>query len=145
MGMLGLLGLFFAMAIFRLILFVVTMFAAPPGLWLYPNLFEDVGFFDSFKPVWAWHEDELAIKKRKKEERQRKKARREAKGNEKAERKSGHKHAEVEEEVEEVEEAEEVGEEVGEGQDAHTSATDGSNGAQAVQHRNLKATVEEEE
>ena len=81
MGMLGLIGLFFAMAIVRLILFIITMFAAPPGLWLYPNLFEDVGFFDSFKPLWAWHEDELTIKKRKKEERQRKKAKREAKAN----------------------------------------------------------------
>lgn len=56
MGMLGLIGLFFAMAIVRLILFVITMFTVPPGLWLYPNLFEDVGFFDSFKPLWAWHE-----------------------------------------------------------------------------------------
>lgn len=56
MGMLGLIGLFFAMAIVRLILFIITMFAAPPGLWLYPNLFEDVGFFDSFRPVWAWQE-----------------------------------------------------------------------------------------
>jgi translocation protein SEC62 len=56
MGMLGLIGLFFAMAIFRLILFVITMFAVPPGLWLYPNLFEDVGFFDSFRPLWAWQE-----------------------------------------------------------------------------------------
>jgi translocation protein SEC62 len=56
MGMLGLVGLFFAMAIVRLILFIITIFAAPPGLWLYPNLFEDVGFFDSFRPVWAWQE-----------------------------------------------------------------------------------------
>jgi translocation protein SEC62 len=56
MGMLGLLGLFFVMAIFRMILFAVTMFTHSPGLWLYPNLFEDVGFFDSFRPVWAWHE-----------------------------------------------------------------------------------------
>ena len=56
MGMLGLIGLFFAMAIFRLVLFCVTLFAAPPGLWLYPNLFEDVGFFDSFRPVWGWQE-----------------------------------------------------------------------------------------
>jgi translocation protein SEC62 len=51
MGMLGLIGLFFAMSIFRLILFAVTVFAVPPGLWLYPNLFEDVGFFDSFRLV----------------------------------------------------------------------------------------------
>jgi hypothetical protein len=56
MGMLGLIGLFFAMAIVRLIIFVITIFAVPPGLWLYPNLFEDVGFFDSFRPVWAWQE-----------------------------------------------------------------------------------------
>jgi translocation protein SEC62 len=55
-GMMGLLGLFFAMSIFRLILFCITVFAAPPGLWLFPNLFEDVGFFDSFKPVWGWQE-----------------------------------------------------------------------------------------
>ncbi|EEH35181.1 translocation protein SEC62 [Paracoccidioides lutzii Pb01] len=55
-GIMGLLGLFFAMSIFRLILFCITFFAVPPGLWLYPNLFEDVGFFDSFRPVWGWQE-----------------------------------------------------------------------------------------
>lgn len=56
MGVLGLIGLFTLMSIFRLILFCVTYFAIPPGLWLYPNLFEDVGFFDSFKPFWGWQE-----------------------------------------------------------------------------------------
>jgi translocation protein SEC62 len=56
MGMLGLIGLFFAMAIVRLIIFIITMFAVPPGFWLYPNLFEDVGFFDSFRPWGAWQE-----------------------------------------------------------------------------------------
>lgn len=55
MGCLGLVGLFILMSIFRLILFVITTVAVPPGIWLYPNLFEDVGFFDSFRPVWAWH------------------------------------------------------------------------------------------
>lgn len=55
-GMMGLLGLFFAMSIFRLILFCVTVFVVPPGLWLFPNLFEDVGFIDSFKPLWGWQE-----------------------------------------------------------------------------------------
>ena len=79
MAMLGVLGLFFAMAIFRLILFLITMFTNPPGFWLYPNLFEDVGFFDSFRPVWAWHEDEKAVKKRKKMEREKKKAKKEGK------------------------------------------------------------------
>jgi len=56
MACLGLLGAFFAMAIVRLILFVITSFTHAPGFWLYPNLFEDVGFFDSFKPLWAWQE-----------------------------------------------------------------------------------------
>lgn len=58
-GLLGLLGLFFLMAIFRVILFCITYFAASPGLWLFPNLWEDVSFMDSFKPVWAWHEVSL--------------------------------------------------------------------------------------
>ncbi|OBT49960.1 hypothetical protein VE04_09548 [Pseudogymnoascus sp. 24MN13] len=64
MGMLGLIGLFFAMSIFRLILFGLTYFVAPPGLWLYPNLFEDVGFFDSFRPVWGWQEEKKKSKKK---------------------------------------------------------------------------------
>ena len=55
-GLLGLLGLFFLMAIFRVILFCITYFTTPPGLWLFPNLWEDVSFMDSFRPVWAWHE-----------------------------------------------------------------------------------------
>ena len=71
-GLMGLLGLFFAMAIFRLILFVFTFFLVPPGLWLYPNLFEDVGFFDSFRPLWGWHETKDDIKRKKKEKRERK-------------------------------------------------------------------------
>lgn len=80
-GMIGLLGLFFAMALFRLVLFCVTVFIVPPGLWLYPNLFEDVGFFDSFKPLWGWHEDKQAKK-------QARKAKKAAKA-EKAAKKSG--------------------------------------------------------
>jgi translocation protein SEC62 len=72
-GMMGLIGLFFAMSIFRLILFVITFFTVPPGLWLYPNLFEDVGFFDSFRPLWGWHETKEDLK-RKKQEKKAKKA-----------------------------------------------------------------------
>ncbi|KAL1992805.1 hypothetical protein VTN49DRAFT_3561 [Thermomyces lanuginosus] len=64
-GMLGLLGLFFALAIVRLILFCVTVFVVPPGIWLFPNLFEDVGFIDSFKPLWAWNEKKKKPKKAK--------------------------------------------------------------------------------
>lgn len=55
-GAMGLLVAFFAMAIVRLIFFCITVFAVPPGLWIFPNLFEDVGFFDSFKPGWGWQE-----------------------------------------------------------------------------------------
>ncbi|KAI9731167.1 MAG: Translocation protein S62 [Cirrosporium novae-zelandiae] len=71
MGLLGLIALFFAMAIFRLILFCITYFAVPPGLWLYPNLFEDVGFFDSFRPLWGWQED---VKQKKKKAKKTKKS-----------------------------------------------------------------------
>ncbi|KAJ5112723.1 Translocation protein S62 [Penicillium argentinense] len=67
-GMMGLLGLFFAMSIFRLILFCITVFAVPPGLWLFPNLFEDVGFFDSFKPLWGWQESKKKKSKKVKAE-----------------------------------------------------------------------------
>ena len=55
-GFLCFMGLFFAMAIFRVILFCVTYFVLSPGFWLFPNLWEDVSVVDSFKPVWAWHE-----------------------------------------------------------------------------------------
>lgn len=55
-GALGLIGLLMVIAVIRLILFAITMFSNPPGIWLYPNLFEDVGFFDSFRPLWGWHE-----------------------------------------------------------------------------------------
>jgi translocation protein SEC62 len=72
-GAMGLIGLFFAMAIVRLILFVITFFLVPPGLWLYPNLFEDVGFFDSFRPMWGWQETKEDVK-RKKEAKKAKKA-----------------------------------------------------------------------
>ncbi|KAI1095843.1 translocation protein [Rostrohypoxylon terebratum] len=65
-GFLMLLGLFFLMAIFRVILFCITYFVVPPGLWLYPNLWEDVSFMDSFRPVWAWHETTKPKKKKKK-------------------------------------------------------------------------------
>ncbi|QDS70923.1 hypothetical protein FKW77_006660 [Venturia effusa] len=74
MGMLGLVGLFFVMAFFRLILFGITMFTHAPGLWLYPNLFEDVGFFDSFRPVWGWQETEEDRKAKRKAKKEKKAA-----------------------------------------------------------------------
>jgi translocation protein SEC62 len=53
---LGLLGVFFGIAIVRLILFIITMVILPRGFWLFPNLFEDCGVIDSFKPLYGWDE-----------------------------------------------------------------------------------------
>jgi translocation protein SEC62 len=62
----GLLVAFFGLAIVRLILFCITFFAVPPGLWIFPNLFEDVGVIDSFKPLYGWQETKKKKKKAKK-------------------------------------------------------------------------------
>ncbi|KAJ2387694.1 Translocation protein S62 [Coemansia sp. RSA 2603] len=51
---LGLLGLLFGIAIVRLIIYVISLAVAPQGLWIFPNLFEDVGFIESFIPLYGW-------------------------------------------------------------------------------------------
>lgn len=56
---------FFGLGIVRLILFCLTVFTIPPGLWIFPNLFEDVGFFDSFKPVYEWGDSKKKKPKKK--------------------------------------------------------------------------------
>jgi translocation protein SEC62 len=65
-GAMGLVIAFFGLGIVRLILFCLTVFTIPPGLWIFPNLFEDVGFFDSFKPVYEWGDSKKKPKKKKK-------------------------------------------------------------------------------
>lgn len=50
-GVLGLIGLFIVTAIVRLIFYIITL-AFPRQIWLFPNLFADCGFFESFVPVW---------------------------------------------------------------------------------------------
>ncbi|KAI8141579.1 translocation protein Sec62-domain-containing protein [Fennellomyces sp. T-0311] len=55
-GVLGLLGVFFGIAIVRLILYIITIIVLPRGIWIFPNLFEDVGVIESFIPFWAWDE-----------------------------------------------------------------------------------------
>ncbi|KAF9458966.1 translocation protein Sec62-domain-containing protein [Collybia nuda] len=62
-GMLGLIGLFFVIAILRLIFYVITIVVASPGIWIFPKLFADVGFVESFIPLWEW---DLPKKKSKK-------------------------------------------------------------------------------
>ncbi|CCA72396.1 related to translocation protein sec62 [Serendipita indica DSM 11827] len=64
MGVLGLIGLFFVIAILRLIFWLITIVVVPPGIWIFPQLFADVGFVDSFIPVWDW---DIKKKKGKKE------------------------------------------------------------------------------
>ncbi|ADM11828.1 preprotein translocase subunit Sec62 [Encephalitozoon intestinalis ATCC 50506] len=51
----GFITFIIVLAIIRLILFSITYFLYSPGIWLFPNLFEDVGFFESFVPLWEYH------------------------------------------------------------------------------------------
>ncbi|OMJ08568.1 Translocation protein sec62 [Smittium culicis] len=60
----GFLGLLFVIAIIRLIVYVISIFTHPPGLWIFPNLFEDVGFFESFVPLYAWEVPKADKKKK---------------------------------------------------------------------------------
>lgn len=62
MALLGFVALIMVIAVVRLILYVATYLTMPRGLWIFPNLFEDVGFFESFKPFYAW---EVEKKKKK--------------------------------------------------------------------------------
>lgn len=50
----GLLCLLFVTAILRLILFFVIQVSTGTRFWLFPNLFEDCGFFESFVPLYGF-------------------------------------------------------------------------------------------
>ncbi|EEB07501.1 ER protein translocation subcomplex subunit Sec62 [Schizosaccharomyces japonicus yFS275] len=47
---------FVGLVIVRFILFCISCVIVSPGIWLFPNLLADVGFVDSFKPLWCWNE-----------------------------------------------------------------------------------------
>lgn len=64
-AMLGVLGLFFALAIVRLIFYIITVVVAHPGIWIFPQLFADVGFVESFIPLWEWDLPKKKSKKKK--------------------------------------------------------------------------------
>ena len=55
---LSLLGVFFGIAIVRLIFYIITMIATPPGIWIFPQLFADVGFVSIVSP-YAYRSDGL--------------------------------------------------------------------------------------
>lgn len=65
-GLLGFIGVFFAIAIIRLIIYVVTWVALPQQFWLFPNLFADCGVIESFQPVYGWEDPKQQKGKKKK-------------------------------------------------------------------------------
>ncbi|KAL7422093.1 Translocation protein S62 [Cryptotrichosporon argae] len=71
-GAMGVIGLFIVLAIVRLIFWCLTVLASKRAIWIFPNLFEDVGFVDSFIPLWAY--DEPKKKKRRVGDKRSKKA-----------------------------------------------------------------------
>ncbi|KAI8072187.1 translocation protein Sec62-domain-containing protein [Gilbertella persicaria] len=70
-AVLCLIGLFFAIALVRLVLYIITYPVLPRGFWLFPNLFEDVGIIESFIPLYGFDpikEDKKKSKKSKSKE-----------------------------------------------------------------------------
>lgn len=53
---LGLLMVFFGIALIRLVLYLISLpiASAKGGFWLFPNLFEDCGVLESFKPLYGF-------------------------------------------------------------------------------------------
>ena len=45
-------------SIIRIIVFGITYFMLSPGIWIFPNLYEDVSFIESFIPLYDWHKSE---------------------------------------------------------------------------------------
>lgn len=60
LGALGLLAVFFVIAIIRLIIYLCSLTFANQkgGFWIFPNLFEDCGVIESFKPLYGFGEEE---------------------------------------------------------------------------------------
>ncbi|KAH9973857.1 translocation protein Sec62-domain-containing protein [Lactifluus volemus] len=65
MALLGLIGLLLVIAVIRLIFYIITVIVASPGIWIFPRLFADVGFVDSFIPLWEWDLPKKKSKKKK--------------------------------------------------------------------------------
>ncbi|KAK9765397.1 Translocation protein S62 [Basidiobolus ranarum] len=63
-SIIGLLGLLMFISVIRLIFYLSTYVILKPGIWIFPNLFEDVGFFESFVPLWGW---DVAVCKKEKQ------------------------------------------------------------------------------
>lgn len=50
----GIIAVLIAISIVRMIFYVITYFVSKPGIWIFPNLWEDVGVIESFIPLWDW-------------------------------------------------------------------------------------------
>ena len=57
-----LIGILLVIALIRWVVFSITRLLLPPGIYIFPNLFEDVSFIESFQPLWAW--DQQGTKKK---------------------------------------------------------------------------------
>ncbi len=60
----GIIGFFIVAGIVRLLVFMITYYSHPPGLWLLPNLFEECGVIESFKPLYCWANQDVSHKKK---------------------------------------------------------------------------------
>ncbi|SCV03023.1 LAME_0H07096g1_1 [Lachancea meyersii CBS 8951] len=60
LALLALIGLFFVIAILRFIIYLLSLAVCSEkgGFWLFPNLFEDCGVLESFKPFYGYGEVE---------------------------------------------------------------------------------------
>lgn len=77
----GLICALIAIAIVRGILFVCSLPFVKSGLWLFPNLFADVGVVDSFIPLWGYGGIDYEQMHRDKYRKQQKKGKKEKKKN----------------------------------------------------------------
>jgi translocation protein SEC62 len=62
-GALILFGILIAILIIRVPVFYISRLVTPPGIWVFPNINEDVSFFDSFKPVWDYDQPDKNAKR----------------------------------------------------------------------------------
>jgi translocation protein SEC62 len=51
-GVLVLIGAFFGIGLVRLIFYIITVVVAPPGIWVFPQLFADVGFVSCLSTIY---------------------------------------------------------------------------------------------
>jgi translocation protein SEC62 len=45
-------------SVLRLVLFGITYYLCSRAIWLFPNLYADMGFFESFVPVWDYSDSQ---------------------------------------------------------------------------------------